>query len=62
MEFSYFLWRNTKEKFGQKITDEEFKQFTSNYDLLTQFVNECKQRKNDNRLLEKPGKWRGDPC
>lgn len=24
MEFSYFLWRNTKEKFGQKITDEEF--------------------------------------
>ncbi len=45
-----------------EITDEEFKQFTSNYDLLTQFVNECKQRKNDNRLLEKPGKWRGDPC
>ncbi len=44
-----------------KITEVEFDDFISDQVLLKQFVKACRERKNDDRLLMKPGRLRGDP-
>jgi hypothetical protein len=42
-----------------EISEVEFKNFMNDENLLKAFVHECKDQKNDSRLLLKPGRLRG---
>jgi len=42
-----------------EITEEMFSEFESDMTLALDFVQQCKEMKNDNLLLEKPGRLRG---
>lgn len=44
-----------------EISQAELDAFTRDEPLLKAFVQECRERKHDNRLLFKPGAIRGDP-
>lgn len=45
-----------------EISNEELELFNQNEEKLFHFVDECKNRKHDQRLLLPPGKQRGEPC
>jgi len=42
-----------------EITEEMFLKFESDMTLGLEFVQQCREMKNDNLLLEKPGRLRG---
>jgi hypothetical protein len=44
-----------------EISEGELELFTNDDTLLKSFVHDCKNRKNDDRLLYKPGRLRGYP-
>ncbi|MBF0300960.1 MAG: hypothetical protein HQK51_19790 [Oligoflexia bacterium] len=44
-----------------EISNGEFDKFNIDLESLKDFVRDCKNRKNDARLLEKPGRIRGEP-
>ena len=45
-----------------EISNDEFNCFSSDLDNAIDLLGRCRDRKEDNRLLVKPGKNRGTPC
>lgn len=45
-----------------RISPEELEHFNQDFEALKAFVEECRKRLHDDRLLEKPGRLRGSPC
>ncbi len=45
-----------------EISKDEFDDFSSHLDNAIDLLRRCRDRKEDNRLLVRPGKNRGTPC
>ncbi|NRA68800.1 MAG: hypothetical protein HRU19_30230 [Pseudobacteriovorax sp.] len=44
-----------------EISEVEYKLFSTDLDSARSFVEDCRNRKQDGRLMQKPGRIRGEP-